>query len=57
MKKIHGEIHETTQTLHMQRHILQSALQAEGAPVAFPQAITGHSSRTITSGPMALKSL
>ncbi|OZY33088.1 tyrosine-type recombinase/integrase [Pseudomonas lundensis] len=50
MKEILGETRETTQTLHSLRHFLSSALQAEGVPVAFAQAITGHSSRTITFG-------
>lgn len=48
MKKILGETREETQTLHSLRHFLSSALQAEGVPVAFVQAITGHSTRTIT---------
>ncbi|MNN42795.1 Phage integrase family protein [compost metagenome] len=50
MKKILGETREENQTLHSLRHFLSSALQAEGVPVAFAQAITGHSSRTVTFG-------
>ncbi|MGE6793059.1 tyrosine-type recombinase/integrase [Pseudomonas guineae] len=50
MKKILGETREETQTLHSLRHFMASSLQAEGVPVAFAQAITGHSSRTITFG-------
>jgi integrase len=48
MKKILGKTREENQTLHSLRHFLSSALQAEGVPVAFVQAITGHSTRTIT---------
>lgn len=50
MKTILGETRETTQTLHSLRHFMASSLQAEGVPVAFAQAITGHSSRTVTFG-------
>lgn len=50
MKTILGETREETQTLHSLRHFIASSLQAEGVPVAFAQAITGHSSRTVTFG-------
>lgn len=50
MKEILGETREETQTLHSLRHFMASSLQAEGVPVAFAQAITGHSSRTVTFG-------
>lgn len=48
MKTILGETRGENQTLHSLRHFLSSALQAEGVPVAFVQAIAGHSTRTIT---------
>ena len=48
MKKILGEARGENQTLHSLRHFMASSLQAEGVAVAYAQAITGHSSRTIT---------
>ena len=48
MKTTLGEARGENQTLHSLRHFLSSALQAEGVPVAFVQAIAGHSTRTIT---------
>ncbi|POF39714.1 integrase [Pseudomonas laurylsulfativorans] len=50
MKTILGETREETQTLHSLRHFMASSLQAEGVAVAYAQAITGHSSRTVTFG-------
>ncbi|UVJ42427.1 tyrosine-type recombinase/integrase [Pseudomonas sp. LS1212] len=50
MKKILVETREENQTLHSLRHFMASSLQAEGVPVAYAQAITGHSSRTVTFG-------
>lgn len=48
IQKALGTVAGGDQTLHSLRHHFASAMQAAGVPVAFAQAVTGHSSGTIT---------
>lgn len=48
IQKALGTLAGGDQTLHSLRHHFASAMQAAGVPVAFAQAVTGHSSGTIT---------
>lgn len=50
IQKALGTVAGGDQTLHSLRHHLASSMQAAGVPVAFAQAVTGHSSGTITYG-------
>ena len=48
MRDILGLGQGSTQTLHSLRHHMASSMKSEGVPVAYAQAILGHSSGTIT---------
>lgn len=50
IQKALGTVAGGDQTLHSLRHHFASSMQAAGVPVAFAQAVTGHSSGTITYG-------
>lgn len=47
MKKALGESRTENQTLHSLRHHIASSMKSAGVPVAFAQAILGHSTKTI----------
>lgn len=47
MKKALGENRTENQTLHSLRHHIASSMKSGGVPVAFAQAILGHSTKTI----------
>jgi len=47
MKKALGENRTENQTLHSLRHHIASSMKSAGVPVAFAQAILGHSTKTI----------
>ena len=48
MREVLGLDQGSSQTLHSLRHHMASSMKAQGVPVAYAQAILGHSSGTIT---------